>query len=480
MFIRFGTGTNQNPVLGGVRLIENEQKMKITNPATEEIIAELKETNADDLQYVLRSLREGQKRWAQKLLSERLACIVRFGELIQENAEELAHILTSETGKPLQQSTNEIKGAQNRIEHLKQNAEKWLAPETMVDSGSTHEKISYEPLGVITNISAWNFPYNVGYNVFLYALVAGNSVLYKPSEFASLTGKQFEKYLWLAGIPENVFQCVIGDGSLGQQILEADLDGYFFTGSHTTGLHIAKTVAHKLVPVQLELGGKDPLYVMEDVVDVKQAAINAAEGAFYNNGQSCCAVERIYVSDKVYEEFVDAFVEEVKSYTIDDPTDLETFIGPLTRRQQLKVLEDQVVDATKKGAKLLAGGKPIERKGYYFDPTVLSDCSHEMDVMKEESFGPIIGIQKISSDAEAMELMADTEYGLTAAVFSKDEQRALKLLNQLNVGTAYWNCCDRVSPNVPWSGRNNSGLGSTLSSQGIRAFVQPKSYHLRP
>lgn len=454
--------------------------MKIINPATEEIVSELQETSKDELQGILGSLRDGQKAWSQKPVKERLECVIRFGELMQANVKELAEILTSETGKPLQQSLNEIKGAHNRVEHLRQNAEKWLAPETLVDSGSTHEKIVYEPLGIIVNISAWNFPYNVGYNVFLYGLVAGNSVLYKPSEFASLTGKQFEKYLWQAGIPNNVFQCVIGDGNLGQQILEADLDGYFFTGSHGTGLHIAKTVAHKLVPVQLELGGKDPLYVMDDISDVEQAAINAAEGAFYNNGQSCCAVERIYISEKIHDEFVDDLVDEVNSYKIGEPTSLGTFVGPLTREQQLEVLENQVADAIGKGATLLSGGKRIAGKGYYFEPTVLTNCNHEMKVMKEESFGPIIGIQKVSSDEEALQLMADTEYGLTAAVFSNDEHRALKVLNELNVGTAYWNCCDRVSPNVPWSGRNNSGLGSTLSSQGIRAFVQPKSYHLRP
>ncbi|WP_273569116.1 aldehyde dehydrogenase family protein [Maribacter halichondriae] len=454
--------------------------MQIKNPATEEIIADLEETSATELNVKLEYLREGQIEWSKKSVDERLSCIIQFGVLIQENVDKLAKILTSETGKPLQQSLNEIKGAQNRIDHLKQNATKWLAPEILVNSGNTHEKIVYEPLGVIANISAWNFPYNVGYNVFLYALVAGNSVLYKPSEYASLTGKQFEKYLWQAGIPKNVFQCVIGGGEVGQRILEADVDGYFFTGSHTTGLHIAKSVAHKLVPVQLELGGKDPLYVMEDVKDVKQAAINAAEGAFYNNGQSCCAVERIYVSEKIYDEFVDALVQEVNSYKIGNPASLETFIGPLTRPQQIEILKAQVDDALKQGANLLTGGKKLEGKGYYFEPTVLTHCNHEMKIMKDESFGPIIGIQKVSSDEEASELMADTEYGLTAAVFSSNEERAMEVLNKLNVGTVYWNCCDRVSPNVPWSGRNNSGLGATLSAQGIRAFVQPKSYHSRP
>ncbi len=454
--------------------------LKIINPATEELISELQQDRPENLEKRLDSLRKGQVSWAKRSVKERLACIIKFGELVQNHKDQLALILTSETGKPLQQALNEITGSQNRIDHLGKYAEKWLADEVLVDEGATLEKISYEPLGVIANISAWNFPYNVGYNVFLYALVAGNSVLYKPSEYASLTGKYFEKYLHQAGVPRDVFACVIGDGALGKVLLELNLNGYFFTGSYTTGQSIAKAVAHKMVPVQLELGGKDPLYICDDVPDVKQAAINAAEGAFYNNGQSCCAVERIYVHQNCYEAFVKAFVEEVESYRIGDPVELDTFIGPLTRKQQLQVLKKQIEDALTQGAVLKTGGQIIDRPGNYFRPTVLIDCDHRMLVMTEESFGPIIGLQKVASDEEALALMQDTVYGLTAAVFSGSEQRAMKILRQMNTGTVYWNCCDRVSPNVPWSGRKNSGLGSTLSSQGIRAFVQPKSYHLRP
>ncbi|MGW9685176.1 aldehyde dehydrogenase family protein [Flagellimonas sp. 2504JD1-5] len=453
--------------------------MKVINPATEEIICNLDTNTQADVKKIVDVLKQGQKAWSQRSIGERLGCIVRFGELVQENKNELAQILTSETGKPMQQSLNEINGAHNRIDHLHGHAQKWLSEEILVEQGNTHEKIVYEPLGVIANISAWNFPYNVGYNVFLYALVAGNAVLYKPSEYASLTGKKFEEYLHMAGIPEDVFRCVIGAGDLGQAILEAPLDGYFFTGSYTTGLHIAKTVAPKMVPLQLELGGKDPLYIADDVPNVEQAAKNAAEGAFYNNGQSCCAVERVYVSEKIYDQFIKAFVEEVESYRIGDPTDINTFIGPLTREPQLKVLDEQVEDAISKGAVLMVGGKRLERKGFFYAPTLLINCNHEMKVMKEESFGPIIGIQKVGSDNEAIQLMKDTEYGLTSAVFSSNMDRANAILQEMDSGTVYWNCCDRVSPNVPWSGRKNSGLGSTLSFQGIRAFVQPKAYHLR-
>ena len=452
--------------------------MKIINPATEEIITEHKVDHESSIKEKNARLKIGGKKWAKISVKERLSCIIKFGELVKENINELADILTSETGKPLWQSMNEIRGAQNRIEHLKSNAEKWLKEELIVE-GDTSEKIVYEPLGVIGNISAWNFPYNVGYNVFLYALVGGNAVLYKPSEFATLTGLKFRELLWKAGVPNDVFECAIGEGNVGNMLLEADLDGYFFTGSYKTGKYIAEKVASKLVQVQLELGGKDPLYIMDDVPDIKQAAINAAEGAFYNNGQSCCAVERIYVHKNIYDQFLNEFVQEVKRYRIGDPMEDGTFIGPVTRSAQIDILLNQIADAIDKGAKVLTGGKAIGGKGYFIEPTVLSEVNHEMLVMKEESFGPIIGIQKVKNDEEALALMQDTDYGLTSAVFSSDQLRAEKMLSQLNTGTAYWNYCDRVSPNVPWSGRKNSGLGSTLSYQGIRAFVQPKSYHLR-
>ncbi|MEQ8581757.1 MAG: aldehyde dehydrogenase family protein [Marinoscillum sp.] len=453
--------------------------MKVINPATEEVISVLTSDTAATVASKVEALRAGQKAWQNLGVKQRLDIIEKFGELVLKNKADLAQVLTSETGKPITQSLNEINGSLGRIQHLKTNAEKWLAQEIITPDDATRELIAYEPLGVIANISAWNFPYNVGYNVFLYALVAGNAVLYKPSEYASLTGLKFKSLLQEAGVPENVFEVVIGTGAVGQLLLEADLDGYFFTGSYQTGVHIAKTVAHKLVPVQLELGGKDPLYVMDDVADIRQAAINAAEGAFYNNGQSCCAVERIYVQEGIYEDFVKHFTEEVKSYLLGDPIEDRTFIGPLTRPQQLAVISDQIADAVAKGAQLVLGGERLSRKGYYMSPAVLTGVNHSMELMKEESFGPVIGIQKVSSDEEATSLMQDMSYGLTAAVFSANEDRAKKVLDQMNVGTVYWNCCDRVSPNVPWSGRKNSGLGATLSYMGIRAFTQPKAYHWR-
>lgn len=453
--------------------------MDVFNPSNGELIQSIKEDTVFSIAQKIDKVKNGQVQWAKKTVDERLACIVNFGDLVQIRMNTLAEILTKETGKPIQQSENEIKGAHNRIVHLKKYAKRWLEEDEIEGLEGTYEKIIYEPLGVICNISAWNFPYNVGYNIFLYALVAGNSVVYKPSEHASLTGLAIADLLYEAGIPEDVFQCVIGGGEVGKVLLEADLDGYFFTGSYATGHKIISEVAQKMVPVQLELGGKDPLYIMDDIKDVKVAAINAAEGAFYNNGQSCCAVERIYVDSKIYKDFINHFVEEVKAYKVGNPEERETFIGPLTRKEQLDLLGNQVEDAIRKGAKLLIGGQKMECKGNYFSPTVLIDVNHDMEVMKGESFGPIIGIQSVNSDNEAVKFMNDTEFGLTAAVFSSDKQRADKVLSAMNTGTVYWNCCDRVSPNVPWSGRKKSGIGATLSSQGIRAFTLPKAYHWR-
>jgi acyl-CoA reductase-like NAD-dependent aldehyde dehydrogenase len=453
--------------------------MNIVNPATQEIITTVSVDDQKTIANKLTNLREGQKNWAKVSLSERVAIIRRFAELLQTNLDACASVLTSEVGKPLQQSKNEVNGACARIEWLTTNAEQSLQDEWMVKTGATREKIVYEPLGVVCNISAWNYPYLVGTNVFVPALLAGNAVIYKPSELSTLTGLEIEKYLHAAGVPENVFQIAVGAKEVGEILLAADLDGYFFTGSYATGKYIYERVSKKMKPCGLELGGKDPLYVTDDVTDISTIAANTADGAFYNNGQSCCSVERIYVHEKVYDAYVAAFVKEVQSYTIGNPLSEGVYIGALTRKEQAAFLANQVQDAVSKGAVVLCGGNPIQGAGNYFEPTVLVNVTHEMDLMKEESFGPIIGIMKVTGDATAVTLMNDTQYGLTASVYCNNEERALALQSQLNAGTVYWNCCDRVSAALPWSGRKHSGFGSTLSLVGLRVFTQPKAYHLR-
>jgi acyl-CoA reductase-like NAD-dependent aldehyde dehydrogenase len=454
-------------------------KMQIINPATETIITEVAEDTTATIQQKFELLKTGQQAWAKISVAERVVTIQKFYELLEENKDELAHTLTSEMGKPLQQSYNELNGARGRIKFFIDNSEKYLAEEWITTEGATKEKIVYEPLGVIANISAWNYPYLVGVNVFIPALIGGNAVFYKPSEYATLTGLHIQKLLYKAGVPANCFATAIGRGDVGEQLLQLPLNGYFFTGSYRTGKYIAEKVAGKMVPCQLELGGKDPLYVMDYVENIEKTAADALEGVAYNSGQSCCAVERIYVQEKVYDAFVKSYIKQCKKLTIGNPLDKATDIGPLSRKEQQAFLSAQVDDAVTLGATIMCGGKIPSGKGYYFEPTVLVNVNHRMKLMTEESFGPVVGIQKVKDDAEAIQLMQDTAYGLTASVYSKSFERAEDLMKQMQTGTVYWNCCDRVSASLPWSGRKQSGFGATLSYQGIRAFVQPKAYHIR-
>jgi acyl-CoA reductase-like NAD-dependent aldehyde dehydrogenase len=287
------------------------------------------------------------------------------------------------------------------------------------------------------------------------------------------------KLLHEAGVPADVFQTLIGGRELGAALVGLPVDGVFFTGSYATGRKIAEIVAPRMIRLQLELGGKDPAYVTDEV-DVESAAAALADGAFYNTGQSCCAVERIYVHERIYPAFVEAFVNEVKKFHVGEPTDEGTYIGPLCRGEvALSELSQQVADAEQQGGRVLLGGKRAERRGSFFEPTVIADAKQSMRVMRDESFGPIIGIASVPDDAAALAAMADTEYGLTAAVYTKNEARAAKILADLPVGSAYLNCCDRVSPRLPWTGRKHSGIGSTLSTLGIQAFLQPKAWHIR-
>jgi acyl-CoA reductase-like NAD-dependent aldehyde dehydrogenase len=453
--------------------------MKIINPSNGEMIREVTEDEKDTLAAKFQLLKNEQPAWSALEIKQRISVLQDFSAALEKQIEKIAAVLTSEAGKPLQQSRNEINSARTRIQWLTENAEKYLSDEVMTNTHDLTEKISYEPLGVICNISAWNYPWLVGVNVFVTALLAGNAVMYKPSEYAVLTGFEIERILKQSGIPEGIFQVAVGAKEVGEFLLDLPFDGYFFTGSYNTGKYIYEKCASKMVHCQLEMGGKDPLYVANDVSDISQVAEATADGAFYNNGQSCCSVERIYVQEEIYDDYLREFVTTVKSWKIGEPTEPGIYFGPLTRDAQREVLEKQVSDAVAKGARVLTGGNRIRGKGYFFEPTILADVTQDMLVMREESFGPIIGIMKVKNDAEAVKLMADTEYGLTAAIYSSDRQRAENMIRQFNTGSGYWNCCDRVSAPLPWSGRKHSGFGSALSHAGFHSFVRPKAWHLR-
>ncbi|MBS0445049.1 MAG: aldehyde dehydrogenase family protein [Proteobacteria bacterium] len=455
--------------------------LTIVNPADGRPIRELPETSAADVATGHATARHAQPAWAARPLAERLAVLRRFRDAIVAETETLAATLTHEVGKPIRQSRNELAGLLPRLDFFLDATERALATETVFDDAGMREEITHEPLGVVANISAWNYPYFVGANVFAPALLAGNAVLYKPSEIASQTGLRIARLLHGAGVPIDVFQTLVGAGAVGAALLEQPVDGVYFTGSVATGKKIAAACGPRLVRLQLELGGKDPSYVCDDLdaAGIRNAAASLADGAMYNTGQSCCSVERIYVHERVHEAFVDAFLETVRGFVVGDPMDEATYIGPIARAPQLAVLEAQVADALAKGAVLRTGGHRLDRPGNWFEPTVCTGVDHTMLLMRDESFGPVIGIQKVGGDAEALALMNDTSYGLTAGVYTADAARARALLGQVRAGSAYWNCCDRVSPRLPWSGVKDSGVGLTLSTYGIQAFTRPKAWHLR-
>ncbi|MCA0211891.1 MAG: aldehyde dehydrogenase family protein [Proteobacteria bacterium] len=452
--------------------------LAVHNPATGAKITDLPADNAVSVAARAAAARAAQPAWAATPLATRKACITQFRAGVVRDLEQLAATMTRETGKPIKMSRNELNGLLGRIDFFLEEIELSVATETVYDEGGMTEQIQHTPLGVVANISAWNYPWFVGCNVIIPALLTGNAVLYKPSEYAAMTGLEIARLLHEAGVPRDVMACLIGTGEVGTALLAQQIDGVFFTGSVATGRKIAQAVSGKFIKLQLELGGKDPTYVADDA-DPKAAAESLADGAMYNTGQSCCSVERIYVHEAIHDAFVQHFVDTVKGFAAGDPMSDGTYIGAITRAPQLDVLDAQVADAKARGATLLAGGARGAGPGNWYQPTVFSNVNHTMELMKEESFGPIIGIQKVSGDAEAVQLMNDTHYGLTAGVYTRDEARAQRILEKVNAGSVYWNCCDRVSPRLPWSGVGDSGVGLTLSTYGIDTFTRPKAWHLR-
>ena len=456
--------------------------LNVNNPATEELITQLPIDDGAGVAIKAQKARTAQPAWAATPLVQRRACIQTFRTLVEKELDDLARTMTLETGKPLAHSRNELNGFLGRIDFFLSQAESVLQTQTVFNQDGMCEQIEHIPLGVIGNISAWNYPWFVGGNVFVPALLMGNAVLYKPSEFAPMTGLAMARLLHAAGVPQDVFAALIGAADTGNALLAQALDGMFFTGSLATGQHIANVMGPRMTKLQLELGGKDPTYVCADA-DPVTAAQSLADGAMYNAGQSCCSVERVYVHASVHDRFVQALLETVRSFKMGDPLAADTYLGPLTRAPQLQVLEAQVADALAKGARCLLGGQravgPFGGRGNWFNATVFDQVDHSMALMREESFGPILGIQKVDDDAQAVRWMNDTAYGLTAGVYTPDEAHARAVLSQVRAGTVYWHCCDRVSPRLPWSGWGHSGMGLTLSREGLATFTRPKAWHLR-
>ena len=457
--------------------IAQPHSLDVRNPANGEIIRSVAITETGEIAQKVARARKAQAAWAARPYGERTGALRAFRALLEQEAEECAQITTSEVGKPIRQSRNEIRAVLERIDWNIEHVGELTESREVTVSDACVERVTYEPVGVVAHVSAWNYPYFVGLGSIVPALLAGNAVCYKPSEHATLTGLRIVDLLHRSGVPVDVVHGIVGAGPTGAALVDADVDMLCFTGSYATGRRVALAAADRLVRVQLELGGKDGAYVCDDV-DVDSAALAIAEGAFYNGGQSCSATERVYVHEAIWDAFVATLVEVVEAYRVGDPTDDATDVGPLARVEQLALLEAQLADAAQRGAKVLCGGDRIDRPGNWFAPTVVVDVPDAAALMRDESFGPVIGVARVRGDDEALAKLDDTEFGLGASVFTPDADRAQRLLGRLEVGNAYWNTADRSCVRLPWSGRRHSGLGVSMSESGVRAFVREKAWHL--
>ncbi len=456
-----------------------DKTMAIINPATGDTIRTVEVADDVEIAAKLKRARVTQKTWAARDLAERIAIMQLWKALIADNLEACAQVVTAETGKAIAHSRNELSAIGERIDYYCDHVASVIEPVVIDASPTLEERISYEPRGVVAHISAWNYPYFVGLNSIVPALLTGNAVMYKPSELATMTGLQLVDFAHRAGVPADAFQCVVGKGPTGAALVESGVDLVCFTGSFGTGRAIAKAAADRLIPVQLELGGKDAVYVADDV-DVDAVAASVIEGVMYNAGQSCCAIERVYVHARIWEPFVAAMRDAAGEWRPGDPQRDTTNMGALARAEQPAMLQAQVDDAVAKGARVLIGGELLQRSGNWYPATVVVDATHNMMLMREESFGPVIGVARVRDDDHAQELFDDTEFGLTGSIFTKDRARAEAFLGSVDTGTVYWNCSDRTAVRLPWAGRRHSGLGVSMSTAGMRAFVQEKAWHCRP
>ncbi|KAH9175480.1 succinate semialdehyde dehydrogenase [Lactarius sanguifluus] len=449
-----------------------------------------------ELDDIVKRSSEAQKAWARVPLKDRLAIATKFVDEFQKMKDEIPLELTLQMGRPVSQIAGEIRGTLERAKYMLSIAESSLADVGLQDTDKPGFRrfIRRTPLGVVLVIAPWNFPYLTSINSVLPAIVAGNTVLLKPSPQTPLTAERFALALHRAGLPENVIQVLHLSPPLTTFVVQHPLVNFVsFTGS-VAGGHSVETAAVEapgFKGVALELGGKDPAYVRADA-DLAYTVAELVDGAFFNSGQSCCAVERIYVHESVYNTFVDKFVDIAKGYRLGDPTRSETNLGPVVSLASAQRIRKQVKDAVEAGARALVPEelflKPetgnLEGTAYVA-PQVLVDVNHTMDVMMEETFGPIVGIQKVSGDEEATRLMNDSPYGLTASIWTNAEkdpesQNAfLRLVDELHTGTVFLNRCDYLDPALAWAGVKDSGRGISLSKFGYDQLTRAKSVHMK-
>lgn len=430
---------------------------------------------------VARSQR-AQQDWKSTPLAQRIALTREAISLFTAKETQLAEELCWMMGRPIRYAAGEISGFVERASHMADIAEQALADIHLPAKSGFIRFIRREPLGVVLVIAPWNYPYLTAVNSVVPALLAGNSVLLKHSAQTPLCAERMVEAFAEAGLPAGVFQYLHLSHADTEQLIRAPAVRHVaFTGSEAGGAMVEHAAAGRFINSGLELGGKDPAYVRADA-DLRHAVETTIDGAFFNSGQSCCAIERIYVHESVYDAFIEQAVALVRHYRLGRPDSAKTTLGPLVRPAAADFVREQIAEAVAKGAKthIDPADFPLDQPGSaYLAPQVLTGVNHAMRVMTEESFGPVVGIQKVRDDDEALALMNDSEYGLTAAIFSRDETTALALADRLDTGTVFLNRCDYLDPALAWTGVKNSGRGCTLSTLGYDHLTRPKSFHFK-
>jgi acyl-CoA reductase-like NAD-dependent aldehyde dehydrogenase len=457
------------------------RKLTSVNPATSEVLRELECASESEVEAAVGRARRAQGPWNDLGLRRRIAVLREFQRKLHENKSEIAAAITREAGKPLVESlVTEVLVVLDAARFLIDNSWRLLRDEP-VPHGNLATKLKSgwlvrEPHGVIGIISPWNYPFSIPATETLAALVAGNAVVLKPSELTPLVALELAKLLHASGVPEDVFQVIIGDGPAGAALLRSPIDKLVFTGSVATGKRIAAAAAERLLPVVLELGGKDPMLVLDDA-DVDVASSAAVWGAFVNAGQACLSVERCYVHRSLYDAFANACAEKTEKLRVGDGMDSRTDVGPMIHERQVRIVESHVEDAKARGARVLAGGMRLPELGEnFYAPTVLVDVTQDMQIMREETFGPVLPVMAFDSDDEAVRLANDSEYGLAASVWTRDRARGEKLARRIRAGTVMVNdviSCFAISE-APHGGVKSSGVGRTHGRVGVEEMVRVK------
>ena len=449
-------------------------KFLSTNPANYEVLGEINSSSEKEIFQKIKKARAAANGWKVIGLKKRSELILKVADKFKEKKEEIAQLVTKEIGMPISQSRADVDGSIDYLNWYITNASKYLSPEIVYKDNKKINTVFYEPLGVAAVITPWNFPLSNFVWGAAQNLIVGNTVIYKTSEECSLVGKLLEKMINSIGLPEGVLSVVYGDGKVGDFLIHQDINLICFTGSTKTGKHIYKVASEKFIKVVCELGGSAPGIVFSDA-DLDLAIETIYENRFTNCGQICDGLKRLIVHESIFNEAVDRLKTKLASVKVGNPEDETTKVGPLVAERQLKLLEEQVDDAVRKGAKVIIGGKRVKNsKGAFYEPTILTNINKDMRVWKEEVFGPVLPIVDFDTDNKAVRMANDTMYGLGSYIFTKDKKKALQIASQIDAGMVSINSASYLQPSCPFGGYKNSGIGRECGKFGFAELVQVK------